>query len=189
MPALGDGLTAAVTAAIGGDRAAVERLLAEVRPLVVRYCRARIGRQERSFASADGVAQEVCLAVLTALPGYERQGQPFLAFVYAIAARTVAGADRTGLNRSTGWVPGASSDVAQVGVAQPATSGGESARMAALLRVLPAKQREVMVLRVMVGLSVEDTAIAVGSKPDAVRVTQHRALTRLRRALAAEEVV
>jgi RNA polymerase sigma-70 factor (ECF subfamily) len=189
MSELEDGLTPAVAAAIGGDRAAVERLLAEVRPLVVRYCRARIGRQERSFASADGVAQEVCLAVLTALPGYRSQGQPFLAFVYGIAARTVAGADRAGFNGRVSWVPGAPNDMAQVGVAQPATSGGESARMAALLRVLPAKQREVMVLRAMVGLSVEDTATAVGSTPDGVRVTQHRALTRLRRALAAQEVV
>src|SRR5437588_11579075 len=94
MTNLGDGLGAVVDAAVGGDRQAVERLLAMVRPLVVRYCRARVGRQERSFASADDVAQEVCLAVLTALPGYRDQGRPFLAFVYGIAAHKVADAHR-----------------------------------------------------------------------------------------------
>jgi RNA polymerase sigma-70 factor (ECF subfamily) len=55
--------------------------------------------------------------------------------------------------------------------------------MAELLKVLPAKQREIVVLRVVVGLSAEETAEAVGSTPGAVRVAQHRALIRLRAAL------
>lgn len=95
MTNLGDGLDAEVGAAVDGDRQAIERLLASIRPLVVRYCRARVGRQERSFASADDVAQEVCLAVLTALPSYRDQGRPFLAFVYGIAAHKVADAHRS----------------------------------------------------------------------------------------------
>ncbi|HEY0808445.1 MAG TPA: sigma factor, partial [Pseudonocardiaceae bacterium] len=80
-----DDLAVIVAAAVAGDRTATDRLLGYVRPLVVRYCRARVGRQERSFASADDVAQEVCLAVLTALASYRDQGRPFLAFVYGIA--------------------------------------------------------------------------------------------------------
>jgi RNA polymerase sigma-70 factor (ECF subfamily) len=55
--------------------------------------------------------------------------------------------------------------------------------------VLPDKQREIVVLRVVVGLSAEETADAVGSTPGAVRVAQHRALARLRKVLAAEEVI
>ena len=84
-----------VAAAMAGDRAAVERVLAIIRPLVVRYCRARLGRVERSSVSADDVAQEVCLAVLTALPGYRVQGRPFLAFVYGIASHKVIDAHRS----------------------------------------------------------------------------------------------
>lgn len=67
--------------------------------------------------------------------------------------------------------------------------GELSDRMAVLLRVLPEKQREILLLRVVVGLSAEETAEAVGSTPGAVRVAQHRALARLRMSLAAEEVV
>src|SRR5690349_23072809 len=84
-----------VTRAMTGEAAAVGRVLAIIRPLVVRYCRARLGRQERSSVSADDVAQEVCLAVLTALPGYRDQGRPFLAFVYGIAAHKVVDAHRS----------------------------------------------------------------------------------------------
>jgi RNA polymerase sigma-70 factor (ECF subfamily) len=83
-----------LAAAISGDRVAVDYILRVIRPLVVRYCRARLGRTERTFASADDVAQEVCMAVLTSLPSYRNQGRPFLAFVYGIAAHKVIDAHR-----------------------------------------------------------------------------------------------
>jgi RNA polymerase sigma-70 factor, ECF subfamily len=186
----GDGIDALAGAAISGDRAAQERLLKSVQPLVVRYCRARVGRQERSYASADDVAQEVCLAVLTALPSYQDQGRPFLAFVYGIAAHKVADAHRSAARNRSEPVP-EFPDAPELrdGPEQRAVSGELSSRMARLMSTLPPKQREILVLRVVVGLSAEETADAVGSTPGAVRVAQHRALNRLRKALAAEEVV
>src|ERR1051325_718415 len=89
-----DVLDELVALAMTGDRGAVETVLSIIRPLVVRYCRARLGRLDRSSVSADDVAQEVCLAVLTALPGYRVQGRPFLAFVYGIASHKVIDAHR-----------------------------------------------------------------------------------------------
>jgi RNA polymerase sigma-70 factor (ECF subfamily) len=77
----------------------------------------------------------------------------------------------------------------EAGPEQRAMRGELSERMASLLKVLPDKQREIVVLRVVVGLSAEETADAVGSTPGAVRVAQHRALSRLRKTLGAEEVV
>ena len=63
-----------------------------------------------------------------------------------------------------------------------------SKEMSKLLEILPDKHREIIVLRVVVGLSAEETAAAVGSTPGAVRVAQHRALARLRKMMS-EEVV
>ncbi|MGM1060990.1 sigma-70 family RNA polymerase sigma factor [Saccharothrix sp. Mg75] len=190
MTNLGDGLDAEVGAAVDGDRLAIERLLASIRPLVVRYCRARVGRQERSFASADDVAQEVCLAVLTALPSYRDQGRPFLAFVYGIAAHKVADAHRSAARNRSEPVPEVpDAPETEAGPEQRAMQGEMSDRMAVLLKILPEKQREILLLRVVVGLSAEETADAVGSTPGAVRVAQHRALARLRKTLASEEVV
>ncbi|MBK1789349.1 sigma-70 family RNA polymerase sigma factor [Prauserella cavernicola] len=190
MANVGDGLDESVAAAVEGDPQAVERLLAAIRPLVVRYCRARVGRQERSFASADDVAQEVCLAVLTALPSYRDQGRPFLAFVYGIAQHKVADAHRAAArNRAEPVAEVPDEAEGDVGPEQHALQGELNTRMSQLLQVLPDKQREIVVLRVVVGLSAEETAEAVGSTPGAVRVAQHRALARLRKVLAAEEVV
>ena len=61
------------------------------------------------------------------------------------------------------------------------------ARLArALLAHLPAAQRRLLLLRVVAGLSAEDTGYVLDMSPGAVRVAQHRALVRLR-TLAAHE--
>lgn len=190
MSEVRDDLDSLVSAAVTGDNVAVERVLVMVEPLVLRYCRGRLGRAERSSVSADDVAQEVLLAVMTALPSYRVQGRPFLAFVYGIASHKVIDAHRAaGRNRSdpVSDVP----DSAEVsdGPEQRALRGELSVQMAQLLTKLPAKQREILVLRVVVGLSAEETAEAVGSTPGAVRVAQHRALARLRKSMPEEEVV
>jgi RNA polymerase sigma-70 factor (ECF subfamily) len=48
-----------------------------------------------------------------------------------------------------------------------------------LTSVLPAEQAEVLMLRVVGGLPVEEVARVVGKRPGTVRVLQHRALRRL----------
>jgi RNA polymerase sigma-70 factor (ECF subfamily) len=167
---------------------AVEGVLRWIRPLVVRYCRARVGAQEKTFVSADDVAQEVCLAVLTALPSYRDQGRPFLAFVYGIAAHKVADAHRAAARNRADPVPEIpdTPELAENGPEAQVMQGELARRMTTLLGTLPDRQREIVFLRVVVGLSTEETAEAVGSTPGAVRVAQHRALNRLRSALASE---
>jgi RNA polymerase sigma-70 factor (ECF subfamily) len=181
MTISGERLDAVVAEAVAGNRDALREVLETIRPIVVRYCRARIGTVERSGLSADDIAQEVCLAAITALPRYQDQGRPFLAFVYGIAAHKVADAHRAAArNRAepTDMLPERFST--EAGPEQLALDAESSARMAKLLSVLPEKQREILILRVVVGMSAEETAEAVGSTAGAVRVAQHRALSRLK---------
>ena len=177
-------LESLVGGAVAGDPLARERLLGEIHPMVLRYCRGRLGRQESVTGSAEDVAQEVCLAVVNALPGYTLRGLSFRAFVYGIAAHKVTDAFRAmGRNRTE--------PVADMPDSPQLTDGPEhrllqvelTERLGGLLGRLTPRQREVLVLRIAVGMSAEETAQAVGSTPGAVRVTQHRALNRLRRML------
>ena len=169
-----------VEAAVAGDVAAHDRLLAELYPLVLGYCRGRMGRRD-SAASADDVAQEVCLAVVAALPSYTITGRSFRAFVYAIAAHKVADAFRAiGRDRTVPVAELPEGPVVQDGPEQRLLAAELGERLGRLLQLLTARQREVLILRIAVGLSAEETAEAVGSTPGAVRVTQHRALSRLR---------
>ena len=156
---------------------APDRLLAAARPLVVRYCRARLGS-----GMADDVAQDVCIAVLKALPG-RPPDRPFPNFVCGIARHKVEAARKAAARQQDEPVAELPDE------ADPSMDPEREAlrlelreRMAKLLRVLPERQREIVVLRVAVGLSAEETAEAVGSTPGAVRVAQHRALSRLRKA-------
>ncbi|MGV1089203.1 MAG: sigma-70 family RNA polymerase sigma factor [Mycobacterium sp.] len=181
----GERLDAAVAEAVAGSRDALREVVETIRPIVVRYVRARIGSYERVGLSADDVAQEVCLAAIQALPRYQDQGRPFLAFVYGIASHKVADAHRAaGRNRSdpTDEVPERLS--LDDGPEQMAINSDSAARMQKLLAILPEKQREILTLRIVVGMSAEETAEAVGSTPGAVRVAQHRALARLKSEIA-----
>ena len=49
------------------------------------------------------------------------------------------------------------------------------------LSTLPEKHREILILRLVVGMSAEETAAAVGSTAGAVRVAQHRAIAKLKK--------
>ncbi len=126
------------------------------------------------------------MAAITALPRYRDQGRPFLAFVYGIAAHKVADAHRAaGRNKSDPMEVVPERFAGEAGPEQLAIDSEASARMAKLLKVLPEKQREILILRVVVGMSAEETADAVGSTAGAVRVAQHRALARLKSELTA----
>jgi RNA polymerase sigma-70 factor (ECF subfamily) len=128
-----------------GARGVDVRLMAEVRPAVTRYCRARLGGTER----AAELARTVCRTILAKAPATADEAV-LTAFVYRTAAAAVDAAELSGLP--------------------------------AQLAQLPAAEREVLVLRVAVGLSVERTAAALGAAPDALRRVQHHAMQLLRSA-------
>ncbi len=104
-----------------------------------------------------------------------------MAFVYGIASHKVADAMRVAGRVKADPVE-AVPDVTTVlgGPEEMALDSDASRRMRQLLSVLPDKQREILVLRLVVGMSAEETADAVGSTPGAVRVAQHRALAKLK---------
>jgi RNA polymerase sigma-70 factor (ECF subfamily) len=122
---------------------------------------------------------------VTALPTYRCDGRPFLAFVYGIAAHKVVDAHRAaGRSRSIPVADIPETVSTDVGPEQNAVATSVAGTMAELLATLPVNQQEILRLRVAVGLSAEETADALGMTAGAVRVAQHRALTKLRSTLA-----
>ncbi len=184
-----DELVALVPPACAGDARAVEQLLAHLRPGIVRYCRGRLGRADGSYGSADDVAQEVCMAVVKALPRYVDTGTPFAAFVHGITAHKVSDAQRVLYrDRSTPTEDVPERADASAGPEESLLAGERAATARALLARLPEAQRELLLLRVLGGLSAEQTGAALGMSAGAVRVAQHRALARLRALAAAEDL-
>lgn len=168
-----------------GDHLARERLAGYVQPMIQRYCRTRIGRGAGGHDTADDVAQEACLGIFAALPRYYGKNHPFNSFAYRIAANKVADHYRKlSANRATTMEdPPERSDSAPT--PEDTAIGRElSGRVQLLLSLLDDREREIVSLRIVVGLSAAETAREVGSTSGAIRVTQHRALVKLRTALA-----
>ncbi|PRX49358.1 RNA polymerase sigma-70 factor (ECF subfamily) [Prauserella shujinwangii] len=180
-----DQLNALAARAATGDRAAAERLLTVVRPAIVRYCRARIGRSFGTYSSADDVAQEACLGIYRSLSGYRSIGNSFRAFAYRIAANKVVDhyrKSKVGREMSYEVLP---EEVDTSANPESLFLKSEYAgQMRRLLGHVSERDRDILVLRCVVGLSAEETAQTIGSTPGAVRVAQHRALTKLRAVLS-----
>ena len=174
--------------AVLGQPAAIDTLLRQIRPMVVRYCRARLSRISGHYHAADDVAQEVCIAVLSALPRYQDRGRPFAAFVFGIASHKVADAVRSAARLAipTEDLPDGPDE--RPGPEETVVAYFEAEHAHALLARLPMNQRQLLVLRVLTGLTAEETGQALGMSPGAVRVAQHRALARLR-AMAVDELI
>ena len=133
------------------------------------------------------MTQDICLAVLTALTRYEIR-LSFRKFVYGIAVHKVIDAHRVAArNRSELMAEVDDAAVDHNGPEQWVLRAEQSERLSRLLAVLSDRQREILVLRVVVGLDVAETAKVVRSTPGAVRALQFRALARLRSALASKE--
>lgn len=169
-----------VRGAVEGDGAAQESLLALVRPMVMRYCRARLGRVTGLYHLADDVAQDVCVAVLRALPTYRDMGRPFMAFVYGIAAHKIADTQRREVRNPAPVDELPHEADTGLGPDEMAMQANDADKARTLLSHLPEQQRELVWLRVAVGLSAEETGKVLGMSAGAVRVAQHRALQQLR---------
>ena len=168
-----------VPAAVQGDRRALQRIIAIIYPRVLRYARARIGGGR--MPTPEDVAQEICLAVATSIDRYSDTGRPFMAFVYGIAFNKVADAHRSMARDKLSPVEDVpDTEVATITPEDAAMVSAGSNTVRALLDSLSEKARDIVILRVFVGLSAEETAQVMGSTPGAVRVAQHRALAKLR---------
>jgi RNA polymerase sigma-70 factor, ECF subfamily len=172
-----------VAAAAQGERRAVADVLTAVHRLVLRYCRARVGSAAVAGVSAEDLAQDVCLRVLAALPRYREQGRPFAAFAYAIASNAVTDVRRRAARRVVvPLVPQYDAPDPELEPSEQAAQMELRGMLRSVIGTLPPRLREVLVLRVALGMSVEATAQLLDISHGAVRLAQHRALSRLRAA-------
>jgi RNA polymerase sigma-70 factor (ECF subfamily) len=189
-----DWLNVLVGRAKTGDDAALDELVREVRQAVLRYALA----QRLSRDDAEDLAQEVCLAVLKVVPDWHETGRSMWGYVFAVARNKLADGVRRQTRQGAFSRPASiednGSDFGAFAVTDPelgpedtAIARAGTARMAALLSKLPETQREVVLLRAVVGLSGPKTAEVLKLSPGSVHVIQHRAITKLRALLAETE--
>ena len=173
------GERAIVDAAIAGDEAALAELYNLYFPRVYRYILARMGNP----FDAEDLTEEVFLRVLDAIGRFQWREAPFSAWLFRIAHNAVIS------QRRKEGARGRSSPLSE---ALPVDSQGPEEMVANRLALnevmkaadtLPEAQRRVIGYRFAAGLTVAETARAMGKGEGNVKVIQHKAIAKLREML------
>ncbi len=172
---LGSSFSAVLAAAVAGDERAFEVLWLDLNPAVLRYLWVVIPD------AAEDVASETWIEVVRGLERFKGGEAGFRGWVFTIARHRAVDAYRRQHHRPSVPVPEEFLDV-WPGAGDPADEVMEALTTKAAVAViaqLPPDQAEVVALRVIAGLDVEQVCRIVGKRPGAVRVLAHRGLRRL----------
>jgi RNA polymerase sigma-70 factor (ECF subfamily) len=157
-----------------GDSAALDELLAELRPLVVQTARLVVG--SGSWAAEDA-AQEALLDISRAI-GALRDPAAVRTWALRIATRRALKAARRERLLRLRSAP------SEEGLQAAAPTEGREAVLKQAFDRLPPRLRMTAVLRLHAGLSEEETAAALGCSVGTVKSNLHDARKRLTRLLA-----
>jgi RNA polymerase sigma-70 factor (ECF subfamily) len=155
------------------DPEAWEILYTRAYPRLLAYASRRLDHER----ARDAVSEAMVRAV-AAIDRFTWQGGGFEAWLFGILRHVVLDAHRAEGRRNRP-LP----EPPQIGPPDPADlllQGEESAAVRAAFERLSPFDQELLELRVVAGLSSEETARVLGKRPGAVRMAQVRALERLR---------
>src|SRR5215510_4872706 len=166
-----------VARAKAGDHAAFTQIYERYAPAIFRYIYFRIGEVEL----AEDLQAEVFLRMLEGIHRYEDRGWPISAWLYRIAHdRTV---DTMRRRRKRQHVPletwGGSCD----GPESTVDTQLDFEELTRTLSDLTADQRQVILLRFMADMSIQEVATTLGRTEGSVKALQHRGLQSLARRL------
>jgi RNA polymerase sigma-70 factor (ECF subfamily) len=168
-------------AAQDGAEWALSCLYREIHPPLLGWLRARDSME------AEDLASETWMAVTRGLHRFQGDEAGFRGWVFTIARRRIVDLRRHQARRP---VTTPLDDHEPRATAEPAD--GEVIRSAATtealsrIATLPEPQAEIVLLRVVAGLTADQVGKVVGKRPGTVRVLQHRALRRLAAQLTAD---
>ena len=140
--------------------------------------------QARGTPEVEDVLNDVFLGVFTGLERFSGTEPMFRAWIYRVARNKRVDALRRSVRR-----PAATSmtvDAMGGDVEDEAVAALEDADLRALLSGLTPAQRDVIVLRFVADLSIEQVASVLETAPGAIKALQHRAVAQLRKKISAD---
>jgi RNA polymerase sigma-70 factor (ECF subfamily) len=175
-----DDLERNVERARAGSAAGFEAIYHRLAPSVASYLRLN-GAED-----VEDLTNEVFVQVHRALGRFEGDGAAFRSFAFTIAHRRLID-DRRRRRRRPAIADGAVAEPPAPDAPEDDVVGALSLESAlALVEALSADQREVIIMRIVSDLSIEEVASAMGKTPGAIKALQHRALMTLRRSVEVE---
>jgi RNA polymerase sigma-70 factor (ECF subfamily) len=180
---LDDELSGYVVRARAGDQDAWTAIYRALSPAVLGYMRS-LGAEE-----PEDLLGEVFIHVVRGMPTFKGTGAQFRSWVFVVAHHRVIDERRRRKRSPMSDLTIDDVDIAEdVDVAEAALDALSAERVRAVLDDIALPQREVLLLRIVGGLTIEEIAGAVGKTPGAVKALQRRGLAAIKRRLAREEV-
>lgn len=173
-----------VTRVQSGDTEAMSALYKRHRPSLYRYAYSKVYDQQL----AQDIVGEIFLRVVQYLPSYKITGAPFAAWLFRIAHNTLITLAKKENKRQKlplDYVENSATSGHQPEFAVERQLNNEW--ILAGLEQLDAPQKEVVILRFVVGLSLKETAHALERTVGAVKTLQHRGIHALRIVLNVKE--
>ena len=165
-----------------GESEALGRLYDAYVARLYRYCLTRVGDE----TEAEDLAEDIFLKVLGAIerfewrPAADGQSIPFGAWLFRIARNEVASFQRRSAARPAPAELSEQIRDLRRGPQELTETKLTIEEVFRAVRELPEAQREVILLRFASGLSVAETAAALGKNQPNVKVLQHKGIRRLR---------
>jgi len=164
-----------------GDTEAFGRIFDEYAGPIYRFIASRVSRP----SDAEDLTQLVFVKALEALPRYEARGVPFGGWLFRLARNAIIDQIRT-RREHLSLVVATTRESEEASPEAMASLRDDLDQVAAALAELTDDQREVIELRFFAGLSVAETAEAMGRQEGTIRGLQFRAIGALRRSLGIE---
>ncbi len=168
-----------------GDAAAYRRLLDEIAGVLRRVIRARLLRLGLNASNTEDLIQEVLIGLHTKRHTWD-ESRPFLPWLHAILRYKMSDATRQWRREARYLSEQPLDDWAEIFAAPQEDPDRTLVDVARHVEALPDSQREVVRSLALDGASVRETAQRLGRSEGAIRVTLHRALTRLAAAAGIE---
>lgn len=167
-----------VEAACRGEESAIEALYRTHFHTIFRYVLVRVG----SYSAAEDVTSQVFLGMVRGLERYRYEGRPFVAWLYGIAQKQIAFFFRSRSRTPSSVDLEAAAELVADGLGPEASAEQRELRadIAQALSRVPEGQREVLMLRYILSLSIAETAAVVEKSEGAVKQLQLRGLQSLR---------
>ena len=169
-----DEWTDLMRSANAGDSVAYHRLLKSVTPVLRAAARRGLARAGQAVDQAEDIVQDILLAVHLKRHTWDVNA-PFAPWLFAIARNKLIDA----LRRRGRRVFVNIDDFAETLADQPVAGTASPSEVAAHLKALPARQREVLQSIAVESASIRDTAMKFPMSEGAVRVALHRGLASL----------
>jgi len=179
---LDSNFTSVLDAARAGAEWAWTALYRDLAPVVLGYLRAH-GAHE-----PEDVTSEVFLAMVRGLESFEGDETGLRSWVFVIAHRRLLDERRAKTRRPVDPVPTEALDVPEGCVEDEAIRRLSTAGVRELFSGLSTDQRDVLLLRIVAGLTVEEVAEVVGKRPGAVKALQRRGIAALNRSISKEAI-